>query len=190
MTHTTNPDNQCADLDNLRAALVELTPAQQAAVEALAVGSTHAVAAEASGVARETVTRWARNHPAFRAALNLYLAALVAEHADTARRIRGRALAVVESGLDTADVPTALNILRAIPAPPADAEGMTEPSAILDAETRHTRANLPPVSLPRDEFGFPDVLAGMAGPTEDERAAELTVTRLATAAGLDRKAAP
>lgn len=52
-------------------------------------------------------------------------------------------------------------------------------------KARHTRANLPRVSLPCDEFGFPDVLAGVAGPTEDERAAELTVTHLATAAGLD-----
>ena len=76
------------DLVKLRAALLEVTPAQQAAIEVLAAGATYQAAAEAAGRDRRTVVRWAGYHPAFRAALACYRAAIAEEHADLLRRIR------------------------------------------------------------------------------------------------------
>ena len=58
------PSTRCDDVleaarfETLRAALVDLTPAQALAVDALAIGSTHAQAVEIAGVTRENVTRW------------------------------------------------------------------------------------------------------------------------------------
>ena len=76
-----------ADLDRLRATLVELTPAQSAAVDALATGSTQAQAAEGSpGVTREIVTRWLSHHPGFREALDRYRHTLATETATAAIR--------------------------------------------------------------------------------------------------------
>ena len=106
------------DLDAVRAALLSLTPAQQAAVEALATGATHREAADIAGVCRETVTGWVGHHPGVRAALETVRVALATEQANKARAIRGRALAVVEAHLDGADLPMALAVLRAIPVPP------------------------------------------------------------------------
>lgn len=54
-------------LDRIRERLSTLTPAQAVAVAALAGGATHAEAAQAAGVARETVTRSLAHHPAVRA---------------------------------------------------------------------------------------------------------------------------
>ena len=64
-------------------------------MDALAAGSTHAEAAAAAGVARETVTRGTGHHPGCRAALDLYRYALAAEQADAACRIRRKALDTV-----------------------------------------------------------------------------------------------
>lgn len=167
-----------ADLDALRAILLELTPAQQAAVEALATGSTQQAAAEAAGVTRETVTRWAGHVPAFKATLNLYRAALVTEQIDTARRIRGKALDAVERALDE-DRIDPLAVLRAVTDTP-DSVGPTVPEAILDAEMARTRAGLPPTPPPR---GLDAQLESLAnpGPSNIERAEEATLTRLAVA---------
>ncbi len=108
------------------AALAELSAAQEIAAEALATGATHTQAAKAADVARETVSRWAGHHREFRAAVSLYRSTLAAEQADTIRRIRGRALALVEAQLDGADLSGALAVLRTIAAPRVevtDAEG-------------------------------------------------------------------
>ena len=63
------------------------------ALDALLAGTTHAEAATAAGVARETVSRWITQHRAFQAALNRRRAALAAEHADVLRRLTSEALA-------------------------------------------------------------------------------------------------
>ncbi|MGD0219580.1 MAG: hypothetical protein ABSC73_03835 [Acidimicrobiales bacterium] len=49
---------EAARFDTLRAALVDLTPAQALAADALAIGFTHARVVEIAGVTRENVTRW------------------------------------------------------------------------------------------------------------------------------------
>ncbi len=171
------------DLDDLRAALLELTPGQQIAVEALAGGATQQDAAEAAGVTRETVTRWSGHVPAFKATLNLYRAALVSEQIDTARRIRGKALSAVETALDDGSIDP-LAVLRVV-ADPSDSIGPTVPEAILDAEMNRTRVGLPPTAPPRGLDAQLEELAN-PGPCDIERAEELTITRLAEAARVVR----
>lgn len=172
--------------DDLRTALLTLAPAQQTAAEVLATGATHAEAAEAASVARETVTRWLGHHPAFRAALDLYRATLATEQADRARRIRGKALEAIEAGLDAGSIDP-LAVLRAVPltndAPPP-ARTATE---LLDAETRRTMVNLPPLPPPRR---LEDQLEQLNNPppSDVERATQATLTRLTDASGLDPKA--
>ncbi|MGP0111143.1 MAG: hypothetical protein ACLPR9_20210 [Acidimicrobiales bacterium] len=101
-------------------AVAELTPAKQAAVEALATGSSQTEAAVLAGVSREAVNRWFNHDPTFRDALAEYRAVLVTEQADRARRIRGRALSVVESRLDDdASLTDALAVVRVL-SPPAE----------------------------------------------------------------------
>lgn len=169
------------DLVALRAALLELTPTQQVALEALVAGATHAKAAEAAGVTRETVTRWAGHVPAFRATMNLYRAALVTEQIDTSRRIRGKALSAVERALDEGDIDP-LAVLRVVTDAPASI-GPAVPEAILDTELTKTRMTLPPTAPPR---GLDAQLESLydSGPSDIERAEEATLTRLADAAHL------
>ena len=70
----------------------ELTPDQAAALELLLSGQTITAAAAAVGVARETVSRWRNNDPAFQAAYN---AALQSAHdANQKKLIDARAKAL------------------------------------------------------------------------------------------------
>jgi hypothetical protein len=175
--------NSTPTIEDLRLALVALTPAQQVAAEALAQGATQQAAADAANVARETVTRWAGHIPAFQATLNLYRVTLATEQVDTARRIRGKALAKVEAGLDDGRIDP-LAVLRVVGEVAPAAIGPTMPEAILDAEMNRTRAALPPAPPPR---GVEAELEALNNPPPSDvgRAEVLTITRLATAAGLD-----
>lgn len=165
--------------DPIRAALLTLTPAQQTAAETLATGGTHAEAAEAAAVARETVTRWAGHHPAFRAALALYRSTLATEQADRARRIRAKALDAVEAGLKSGSIDP-LAVLRTVQA----ASELPPPAAtaaeLLDAATRRTMVNLPPLAPPRR---LEDQLEQLNNPppSDIERATAATLARLADA---------
>ncbi len=169
------------NLSSLRDALVALTPAQQAAADTLAAGGTHREAADAAGVARETVTRWSGHLPAFRAALNLYRSTSAAEQIDAVHRVRGKALAAIEAALDEGTIDP-VPILRLLAAPSTPI-GPTVPEAILDSETNKTRGTLPPVPRPRT---FQDQLDQLYDPPPSgaERAETITITRLATSAGL------
>lgn len=166
------------DLDDLRIALLELTPAQQLAVEALAVGDTHEVAAVKAGVTRETVTRWSGHVPSFQAATNRFRSALAHEQIDTARRIRGKALKAVETALDESriDPLTVLRVVNDV----SSSIGSTLPEEILDAEMNKTRIGLPPTPPPRGMDAIMDSLSD-PGPSDIERAEEATLTRLAAA---------
>ena len=159
----------------LRTALVELNPKQQAAVEALASGATHAASAEAAGVARETVTRWAGGHPGFRAALNLYRLSAATELADQITRIWTKAMVVIEHTLDTGNLSDALAVLRAVPAP--GPIGPIDAVQILDADIRFTKQAQPSMSV------FEQIL-DEAGTADQERAERSTIARLAAASGI------
>src|SRR5688572_742069 len=105
--------------------LLRLSPAQERAVAALANGATHEAAAASAGVARETVTRWASRHPAFREALEELRWSLTEEQQLAAVRIRTRALAIVEAQLAHLDdsnpraFATAIAALRLLPFTPS-----------------------------------------------------------------------
>jgi hypothetical protein len=179
------------DLDRLRALLVELSPAQAIAADALAAGSTHAEAAEAAGVARETVTRWVGCHPGFRATLDLYRTSLAIEHVDRVLRIRGKALNLVEQKLDDADLAGALAVLRFVPAPPAGP--LASPISADDRltnELRRLAANVRPPPPLRNTSGRIERGTGLddiAYDTDAERteyAERIAVERLAEAAGV------
>lgn len=139
------------NLDELRAVLVALTPAQSIAADALATGSTHAEAAERAGVTRETVTIWTNHHPGFREALDRYRHALAAELADAARSLRRKALVVVDHALDDGDVRAAIAVLKIVPiietGPPVIA------AEVLTDEVRRRADTRPRPLAPRDHSG-------------------------------------
>lgn len=176
--------------DRLRAALVELTPAQALAADALATGSTHAEAAEVAGVTRETVTRWTNHHPGVREALDRYRHALAFDAATAACRIRGKALAVVERHLDgdTDDVSVALAVLRVVLV--SDLGRAAAADEHLAAATRRVALSVSPPPMRRTADGrisFIDSLDHLDYDTrgeEAERAERIAVELLAYAAGV------
>lgn len=177
-----------ANQQHLKAALLTVTPTQQAAADALAAGATHAEAATASGVARETVSRWAGHHPGFRSYLTEVRAVLAAElaeaQAERLRAIRDSALdALADRLTDGATITEALAVLRAIPDPgpavPAMPPSPVVAAELLDRERDRLRPSLPvvPVDLLNDDpFAW--------RPTDHQRAEALAVERLALASGI------
>lgn len=94
--------------------LHELTPSQAKAVDALAGGSTHEVAARAAGVHRVTVTRWILHHPEFKAELNRRKADAAAEASALVIRVTTAALATVEQAVNDGDLESAFRWLRIV----------------------------------------------------------------------------
>ena len=129
-----------ASADELRDAVLSLTPAQQLAIEILLTGGTHAEAAATSGVARETVSRWVGNHLEFRAVLEVHRSNLAAEQSRAVQSIRGRALAIVAEHLDDASMSDALAVLRVVGSPGGGPETVPlRACELLDAERVRTR---------------------------------------------------
>jgi hypothetical protein len=170
-------------LDALRDLLVELTPRQRTAVGLIAAGSTHAAAAEAAGVSRETASRWVGHHPGVRAALALYRAAAAADLASRALRIRSLALDVVERNLDDADLNAALGVLRVV-APPMTPQSV-DADSLLIADLQRMAAAVPDPPLPS---GTDSLLAALLDPDiradNAKRANRIAIEKLAAAAGL------
>jgi hypothetical protein len=114
--------------------LHELTPAQVLAVAALASGQTHEKAAEAAGVHRVSVTRWANHHPAFQAELNRLRAEAAAEVRAKVVRLTNLAIDIVEQALTDGGEEAAFRWLRlmpvmttsAVPAGPTDSTDVVE----------------------------------------------------------------
>ena len=171
----------------LRARLLEVTPKQERAIEALVTGATHAEAAEAAGVDRKTITRWKGYHPGFQARLSASQALVAAEQLDKVRRIRARALDVIATKLDdeSTDIATALTVLSAITTDTVQTWTPSNPEGVLDAAMNSTRFNLPP--LPPAPSPFDDFALGLGPrqPSDAERAEQATIECLASAAGLE-----
>jgi len=89
-----------------------LTPSQTLALDALDRGETHVEAADAAGVDRTTVSRWATKHPAFVAELNRRKT----ERAErNARRIEELTLVAIENvgaALADGDLGTSMQWLK------------------------------------------------------------------------------
>lgn len=77
----------------------DLTPAQSAAVDHLATGSSVTDAAKAANVTRQTVSGWLNHDPNFQAALNRRRAELWAETGDRLRALMPRALERIEKAI-------------------------------------------------------------------------------------------
>jgi hypothetical protein len=176
-----------ASADELRDALLSLTPAQQLVIEILLTGGTHAAAADAAGVARETVSRWLGNHLEFRAVLDVHRSNLATEQARAVQGIRGRALAIVAEHLDDASMSDALAVLRVVGSPGGGPETVPlRACELLEAERVRTRAILP--ALPPSDDPYADAIddfTGVAATRERDRVERLMLARIASAAGYD-----
>jgi len=89
-----------------------LTPSQCIALDHLDAGATHQTAADAAGVHRVTVTRWARHHPGFEAELNRRRQERAERIADRIGEISTAALDVLGEAINDGDTETALACLR------------------------------------------------------------------------------
>ena len=138
-------------LEQIRDSLSTLTPAQAVAVAALAGGSTHAEAAQAAGVARETVTRWLSHHPAVRVAVIESRIALMEEHLVALSRLRARATEVATRTVESiaerledgtlADPVAALKALAPFTAAPPPVEPV-DAHTLIDAEVNRLGRNV------------------------------------------------
>ena len=109
----------------------ELTPEQAAALELLLSGQNITAAAEAVGVARETVSRWRNSDPAF---LGAYNAALQSAHDAMSKKLldaRARAIDTLADLLEEDDHGLALKAAAALLRVEVDRpKGYTNPVAI------------------------------------------------------------
>ncbi len=109
----------------------QLTPDQAAALDQLLGGRTVTEAAAAVGVARETLSRWRTNDPAFQAAYNAAMKS--AYEAAEARLLDARARAVerLAALVDSPDPAIALKAAAALLRVPAERpRGETDPAEL------------------------------------------------------------
>jgi hypothetical protein len=89
-----------------------LTGPQHTALRALGAGQTIVAAADSAGVTRNTVTRWIRSCPEFRAAFNAWQQALIESTQARLLRTAEAAAAVVDQAIQAGDAKLALNLLK------------------------------------------------------------------------------
>jgi len=92
----------------------ELTPDQAAALELLLAGQTITAAAAAVGVARETVSRWRNEDPAFQAAYNAALRSAYEANQKKLIDARAKALDRLAALVDSQDQGIALKAAAAL----------------------------------------------------------------------------
>lgn len=134
MGHLTIPDNTR-----------HLTPAQEVAVALVLAGKTDGEVAHAAGVTRQTIWQWRHNHPTFIAEMNRARLEVWEAAIERLRRLLGRAVEVLEEGLDAQDPrlrqSAAVHILRTVgvygallrPDGPTTLEEVEESSALAEA---------------------------------------------------------
>ncbi len=127
----TKPD-ELRQLDELRALSVK----QERAIEALLEGKTLTMAAEITGVSRQTLSVWANQHPGFIATFNSRRLEMTQAEANRLLRLRARSIDVLEAALKEGDRKVAQMILRLDHQP---VSGPTEPDAVI--ESRATSRN-------------------------------------------------
>ena len=92
----------------------ELTPAQEAVIAALLDGKTQAEAAALAGVVPETISRWKSKDALFVATWQTRRRQVWESHAQRLRNLAGKALDVVEKGLDAGDMRAAGLVLKSV----------------------------------------------------------------------------
>ena len=92
----------------------ELTPAQEAVIAALLDGKTQAEAAALAGVVPETISRWKSKDALFVATWQTRRRQVWESHAQRLRNLAGKALDVVEAGLEAGDIRAAGLVLKSV----------------------------------------------------------------------------
>ena len=92
----------------------ELTPAQEAVIGALLDGKTQAEAAALAGVVPETISRWKSKDALFVATWQTRRRQVWESHAQRLRNLAGKALDVVEAGLEAGDIRAAGLVLKSV----------------------------------------------------------------------------
>lgn len=119
-----------------------LTPAQEAVIDQLLAGKSQAEAAALAGVAAETVSRWKRDNVLFVATWQNRRRQVWDAHAQRLRNLAGRALDVVEAGLDDGDLRAAALVLKSVDLGDLAApEAETTPEAIKQARFQEALFN-------------------------------------------------
>lgn len=119
-----------------------LTPAQEAVIDHLLAGKSQAEAAALAGVAAETVSRWKRDNLLFVATWQNRRRQVWDAHAQRLRNLAGRALDVVETGLDAGDLRAAALVLKSVNLGDLAApEAETTPEAIKQARFQEALFN-------------------------------------------------
>ncbi len=119
-----------------------LTPAQEAVIDQLLAGKSQAEAAALAGVAAETVSRWKRDNVLFVATWQNRRRQVWDAHAQRLRNLAGRALDVVETGLDAGDLRAAALVLKSVDLGDLAApEAETTPEAIKQMRFREALFN-------------------------------------------------
>ena len=119
-----------------------LTPAQEAVIDQLLAGKSQAEAAALAGVAAETVSRWKRDNLLFVATWQNRRRQVWDAHAQRLRNLAGRALDVVETGLDAGDLRAAALVLKSVNLGDLAApEAETTPEAVKQARFQEALFN-------------------------------------------------
>jgi hypothetical protein len=125
------------DVTNRYQTLRELTDSQIRGLDVLVAGGTHAEAAEAAGVHRVTVSRWASKHPAFRAEMNRMRKELLDQRTDRIRKIDALALEIIARRVEDQDEAAAMQWvkLRRLGVADVSSIGPTTYDRLIDGET-------------------------------------------------------
>ena len=125
-----------------------LSEKQHLAIDLLMTGGTHREAAEATGVARTTVTEWVNHRSEFRRELERRRWQRAEQVNDRVSALTTRALDVIEQHLVAGDLRAALGVLRLLPrealhrspTPPPTAEQREDVGAMLRARLAQLEA--------------------------------------------------
>lgn len=136
------PQGKSRNVKTEDAAPEVLTPAQEAVIDQLLAGKSQAEAAALAGVAAETVSRWKRDDLLFVATWQNRRRQVWDSHAQRLRNLAGRALDVVEQGLDAGDLRAAALVLKSVDlAELGGPEAETTPEAIKQERFREALSN-------------------------------------------------
>jgi hypothetical protein len=112
-----------------------LSAQQQAAADLLAVGKNVTTVAEQLGVARQTVSEWFNQNPAFEAAFNQRRQELWNNASNRLRALLPNALDVLEQALKSGSIRAAVEVLKA-----AGLHGLEKPEGATDAQDAESAA--------------------------------------------------
>jgi hypothetical protein len=149
--------------------LLELTPQQALAVDALTAGATHADAAQVAGVDRTTVSRWATRHPAFIAEVNRRRLERAEATRSRVEILTMRSIELVAAAINDGDAALAMQWLRIH----GTSSGTAIPALLTHATDIIEERRL---ALP-DESGFEAIADGIAD-RSTERAVDAIVADL------------